>query len=361
MNSRRAALLATSVTIAFLAGSAGTAAAAPDDELEAASNTTVVQGGTGAAADGLLACYPANPTAATAADLINYKRGLRGADPLMFDLELSTVAQAWADHLAEIGASDFNPDLISQLPEVPIPGSTIYEWVVTGSATADQIEFVLQVWQDEGFANGDSTHMGVGWATDDGGTAYLYFFFVQYEFSDIGPDAKFYDEVIWLFESNITTGFADGTFRPQGAVSREAMAAFLFRLKNPGTADPVCTGADRAFTDVTVGNPFCGAIEWLADRDVVKGWPDGTFRPGQPVSREAMAAFLHRDIVGGDDPVCTGDSGFSDVATANPFCGAVQWMADAGISTGWPDGTFRPASSVERQAMAAFLFRAASR
>jgi len=149
------------------------------------------QGGTGAAADGLLACYPENPTAATAADLINYKRGLRGADPLMFDLELSTVAQAWADHLAEIGASDFNPDLISQLPEVPIPGSTIYEWVVTGSATADQIEFVLQVWQDEGFANGDSTHMGVGWATDDGGTAYLYFFFVQYEFSDIGPDAKF--------------------------------------------------------------------------------------------------------------------------------------------------------------------------
>jgi hypothetical protein len=49
---------------------------------------------------------------------------------------------------------------------------------------------------------------------------------------------------------------------------------------------------------------------------------------------------------------------FSDVPTTHPFFQQIEALAAAGISTGWSDGTFRPDQPVTRQAMAAFLARA---
>ncbi|MCC5952438.1 MAG: S-layer homology domain-containing protein [Acidimicrobiia bacterium] len=48
---------------------------------------------------------------------------------------------------------------------------------------------------------------------------------------------------------------------------------------------------------------------------------------------------------------------FSDVPDTNPFFDEIEWMADTGISTGFPDGTYRPAEPVSRQAMSAFMQR----
>ena len=53
------------------------------------------------------------------------------------------------------------------------------------------------------------------------------------------------------------------------------------------------------------------------------------------------------------EPPC--DTGFLDVGPAHLFCPAIAWAADAGLVSGWPDGTYRPANDVTRQAMAAFL------
>jgi hypothetical protein len=50
---------------------------------------------------------------------------------------------------------------------------------------------------------------------------------------------------------------------------------------------------------------------------------------------------------------------FSDVPDSNPFHDDISWMADAGITTGFPDDTFHPAEPVSRQAMAAFMRRLA--
>lgn len=39
---------------------------------------------------------------------------------------------------------------------------------------------------------------------------------------------------------------------------------------------------------------FAAEINALADRGIVRGWPDGTYRPDLPVSRDAVIAFLYR-------------------------------------------------------------------
>ena len=179
-------------------------------------------------------------------------------------------------------------------------------------------------------------------------------------FGDVSTGNPFYADIVWLKDTGITTGYPDGTYQPGGAVTREAMAAFLYRFEHGGTATPpACTGTTRVFTDVSVGHPFCGAIEALAREGVLGGWSDGTFRPGQSVTRQAMAAFLYRLASGSSAvPACEGSSrAFVDVPAGDPFCGAVEWLATTDVTTGWPDGTFRPASSITREAMAAFLHR----
>ncbi len=178
-------------------------------------------------------------------------------------------------------------------------------------------------------------------------------------FSDVHPGDPFFDDIHWLVENGITGGYSDGTFRPRASVNRDAMAAFLYRLDHDGADAPDCD--TDAFTDVPADHPFCGEITWLAETGITTGYPDGTFRPSAPVTREAMAAFLYRfDQGGGRAPACT-TAAFSDVPAGHPFCGEISWLAGAGITNGWPDGTFRPGLSIERQAMAAFLHRVATR
>ena len=90
--------------------------------------------------------------------------------------------------------------------------------------------------------------------------------------------------------TGITTGWSDGTFRPKETVNRDAMAAFFYRA----AGSPEYTNANPAkFSDVQ-DNPFAKEIAWLEEQGITTGWPDGTFRPGQAIDRDAMAAFIAR-------------------------------------------------------------------
>ena len=113
---------------------------------------------------------------------------------------------------------------------------------------------------------------------------------------------------------------------------------------------------DARFKDVPADNQFYTEINWLAQRQITLGYPDGTFRPGENVERGAMAAFFYR-LNGSPQFTPPTKPTFSDVPTNHPFYKEIEWMAARGITTGYGDGTFRPAASVNRDAMAAFLYR----
>jgi len=130
----------------------------------------------------------------------------------------------------------------------------------------------------------------------------------------------------------------------------------------PSPTPPVSEWAcptTASFSDVAVRSQFHCYVEWLAATEITTGWPDGTFRPGANVERQAMAAFLYRGLADSAAFTTPQRAQFSDKPTNGQFFRQVEWLAGTGITTGWPDGTFRPGNSVERQAMAAFLFRAA--
>ena len=178
-------------------------------------------------------------------------------------------------------------------------------------------------------------------------------------FPDVAPSNPFVADISWLTDLGITRGYADGTFRPAGTVSRDAMAAFLYRF----AGEPTFTApATSPFLDVATTHPFYKEISWLAYTGISTGTvtPAGAYyKPGDSVSREAMAAFLYR-FAGEPDFTAPATSPFLDVATTHPFYQAISWLADTGISTGTvtPAGAYyKPGDPVSREAMAAFLHR----
>ncbi|MCL2594054.1 MAG: S-layer homology domain-containing protein [Promicromonosporaceae bacterium] len=119
------------------------------------------------------------------------------------------------------------------------------------------------------------------------------------------------------------------------------------------------TAETGSFVDVPADSQFRAYITWLAEQGISTGWDDGTFRPTASVERQAMAAFLYRGMAEVGAFTAPGQARFIDKPLTSPFFRHVEWLAMTGITTGWPDNTFRPVQSVERQAMAAFLYRAA--
>ncbi|GAA1745086.1 cutinase family protein [Aeromicrobium alkaliterrae] len=186
-------------------------------------------------------------------------------------------------------------------------------------------------------------------------------------FADVSTGHVFYEQMAWLAQRKISTGYVEPggatTFRPGQPVLREQMAAFLYRLA--GSPEFVAP-AVSPFADVPTTHVFYQEMAWLAQRKISTGYvePGGatTFRPGQPVLREQMAAFLYR-LEGSPAFVAPAVSPFADVPTTHVFYQQMAWLADRKISTGYvePGGatTFRPGQPVLREQMAAFLFRLA--
>jgi hypothetical protein len=172
-------------------------------------------------------------------------------------------------------------------------------------------------------------------------------------FSDVSAGHPFFTEILWMDEMHISTGYEDGTYRPAAAVTRQAMSAFLFRLAGePGFPPPPAP----SFSDVPFDHVFAEEIYWMDEAGIATGYDDGTFRPGAVVTRQAMSAFMHRyATLDPFDPPPTPT--FTDVGTGHPFYEHIEWMAEEGISNGYDDNTYRPAAVVTRQAMSAFLFR----
>jgi hypothetical protein len=162
----------------------------------------------------------------------------------------------------------------------------------------------------------------------------------------------------WAFSAGITTGWpVEGSnyprYRPSAPVNRDAMAAFLYRLAGSPDYTPP---AVSPFRDVPTSTMFYKEIAWLAEQGIARGWTDGTYRPWEPVNRDAMAAFLYR-AAGTPHYDPPADSTFRDVTPGQEHYKEIAWLAAKGISTGWADGTYRPVEAVKRDAMAAFLYR----
>lgn len=197
-------------------------------------------------------------------------------------------------------------------------------------------------------------------------------------FSDVTDETWHYEDIMWMAEHEITTGFEDGTFRPYAGTARCDIAAFLFRLAklwNYVDDDWTPTYEQKhTFTDVDENTPHAKEIWWLASESITTGWtePDNTrtFRPYAMVARQDMAAFLFRlsaasgkgSAVIGWSPSDDTMQRFRDVTpTPDRHARDIWWLFESGIADGWKVGKnlyeFRGLQPIARCDLAAFLSR----
>lgn len=137
-------------------------------------------------------------------------------------------------------------------------------------------------------------------------------------------------------------GYADGTVRPNGTITRGEVATIIFRLMTPEARDKYFTKTNN-FSDVSAGYPHNNAISTLAKAHIIGGYADGTFRPSQPVTREQFAAMIGRmfsvEYTGGN---MFGDlnGGFAD--------NYINLLAKLGIIRGDANGNANPTANLTR-------------
>ena len=167
-------------------------------------------------------------------------------------------------------------------------------------------------------------------------------------FTDIAT-SPFRTDIEWLAASGITKGCAPTLFCPGDPVTREQMASFLDRaLGLPGTATDFFTD-----DETSIHEP---AINRLAAAGITTGCAATRFCPGDPVTREQMASFLSRAF---HLPAGTVDY-FGDDDTSQ-HQSDINRLATSGISSGCGGSDFCPKRVVTREQMAAFLHRAIDR
>ena len=158
--------------------------------------------------------------------------------------------------------------------------------------------------------------------------------------------------ILRMVAAGVIRGFDDGTYRPRLPVTRGQMASLLARALGldiePCEQD--CTGP----SDIA-GTTHADAIRAMVDAGLATGFEDGTFRPGDLVTRAQMATFL---ALAFDLDTEDADHPFTDVAPGSTHETAIAAIRRAGITLGVTETTFRPRDDVQRDQMASFLDRA---
>ena len=101
------------------------------------------------------------------------------------------------------------------------------------------------------------------------------------------------------------------------------------------------------------------AVAACIQSKIVFGYPDDLYHPEMTVTRAQMAAFIGRALAGGESavPKAKGKATFGDVSPSHWAYQYVQYIGDAGIVQGYPDGTYQPEQTMTRAQMAAFIAR----
>lgn len=115
--------------------------------------------------------------------------------------------------------------------------------------------------------------------------------------------------------------------------------------------------AAESFSDVHDTYWASDSIQRLADQGIIHGYPDGTYRPGQTITRAQVAElFTHAFNLPVDEDATSPYNDLNDDSYATPFAVAVT---EAGIMQGRENGTeFAPGMELQRQQMATMLVRA---
>ena len=176
-------------------------------------------------------------------------------------------------------------------------------------------------------------------------------------FTDVAQGAWYYDAVAYAYENGLMAGMGNDLFVPNGTTTRAQLVTILHRLEGaPALGDNL----DDPFSDVAADSWYGQAVYWARENGIVKGVSDTAFGPDQALTREQMAAMLHRyaQYKQADLSASADLSGYTDAGQiANYAQAAMAWTNGTGLITGTSATTLSPKGTATRAQVATILLR----
>lgn len=162
----------------------------------------------------------------------------------------------------------------------------------------------------------------------------------------------YYDAMAYAYDENLTFGIPDNQFKPDDKLTRSMLTQMLWSLEE-WPASKIGT-----FTDVESGAWYRNSVSWAADKKIVEGYTDGSFKPDNNITREQVATILYRYVKnsGGDVSQRADLSRYSDASQISSYAlEAMQWANAEGLINGTTGTTLSPKGNTTCAQMATIL------
>jgi len=144
----------------------------------------------------------------------------------------------------------------------------------------------------------------------------------------------------WI-DKGLIKGYPDGTFKPDQDITRAEFMALVNRAFGYTAVAPI------TYTDVKAGSWYAPEVAKAQAAGYITGYPDGTMKPENPITREEVATIVAR-IKKLNSDVNAADK-YTDAAKIGSWSkGQVGAVTSAKIMQGYPDGSFMPQGLITR-------------
>lgn len=171
--------------------------------------------------------------------------------------------------------------------------------------------------------------------------------------TDVSKDAWYHAAVDYAVEHGIMEGVSETEFSPNTEVTRAQAVQILYNLEGQPTVD-----GDNEFTDVS--GWYETAVTWAAQTGVATGYGDGTFQPGDNITRQEFAQMLYNYAkYKGYDLTAEGDlSQFPDSGSVADWAeAAMSWANGNELINGHDNGTIDAGGTAIRAQAASILMK----
>lgn len=172
-------------------------------------------------------------------------------------------------------------------------------------------------------------------------------------FTDVPADSFASEYILNLSERGVLGGFPDGSFRPSNSLTRAE--ALKIVLRAAGT--PIQSASATTFTDVPQTHTLLNEIETARQQGITTGYADGTFRPDRPSSRgELVKLLMTATGLVQQSPIMSPE--YRDLPATSSLAPAIYSARALGVASGFDDGTFRPDAPLTRAQAAKMVYSA---
>ena len=168
-------------------------------------------------------------------------------------------------------------------------------------------------------------------------------------FVDVPANVWYYDAVSYVYSNGMMIGTSAYTFDPYASLSRGMVAQIFYNLEGR----PYVYGS--AFADAQPGAWYTQAIAWASANGVVAGYPNGTFGPNDPITREQFIVILYNyaQAKGYSTSARKNLSGYSDAYQVSSYAdAAMRWAVAEGLISEVGNGVLAPQSPATRAQVA---------